>query len=223
MKLLYHFSRIVFGAWFLYSGLAHFLLPGWQPMGSHPSVGQPTGGQPVVPVAPVVPMDQNGIGYAGGRGAAPAGPRHAGQGPTSNSGPQPAIGPVGGGHQLPPPPQQPGQAPSAPPLPGGQQEIGGQSGPIGLVGQGGYSGGPAAQGVSLADAVQSAHEEGQAFGESVARDAPALHTARRAPGRRTRARRGYPRAPPAARLPGRRTLRSIASCCARSSDGRRTG
>ena len=53
-----------------------------------------------------------------------------------------------------------------------QQEIGGQSGPIGIVGQGGYSG--TAPGVSLADAVQSAHEEGQAFGESVARDAPAL-------------------------------------------------
>ena len=35
MKILYHFSRIVFGAWFLYSGLAHFLIPGWQPMGSH--------------------------------------------------------------------------------------------------------------------------------------------------------------------------------------------
>jgi hypothetical protein len=51
--------------------------------------------------------------------------------------------------------------------------MGGQSGPIGLVGQGGYSGG-GAPGVSLADAVQSAHEEGQAFGESVARDAPAL-------------------------------------------------
>jgi hypothetical protein len=47
-----------------------------------------------------------------------------------------------------------------------------QSGPIGLVGPGGYGSG--APGVSLADAVQSAHEEGQAFGESVARDAPAL-------------------------------------------------
>lgn len=35
MKILYHFSRILFGAWFLYSGLAHFLIPGWQPMGSH--------------------------------------------------------------------------------------------------------------------------------------------------------------------------------------------
>ena len=35
-----------------------------------------------------------------------------------------------------------------------------------------YSGGQG--GVSLGDAVQSAHEEGQAFGDSVARDAPAL-------------------------------------------------
>jgi hypothetical protein len=35
----------------------------------------------------------------------------------------------------------------------------------------GYAAPPA---VSLADAVQAAHEEGQDFGESVARDAPAL-------------------------------------------------
>jgi hypothetical protein len=59
--------------------------------------------------------------------------------------------------------------PLAPPVPGGQHEAGVPSGPIGLVG---YAGG--APGNSLGDAVQSAHEEGQAFGESVARDAPAL-------------------------------------------------
>ncbi|HXT88654.1 MAG TPA: NYN domain-containing protein [Trebonia sp.] len=153
-------------------------LPAGPPMGGQPAVGQPTGGQPVVPVAPVapvVPMDPNAMGYAGGRGAAPGGPRHAGQGPTPNSGPQPVAGPVGGGPQV-PPPQHVQQAPPLPggqQVPGGQQEMGGQSGPIGLVGQGGYSGG-GAPGVSLADAVQSAHEEGQAFGESVARDAPAL-------------------------------------------------
>jgi len=35
VKSLYHFSRIVFGGWFLYSGLAHFLIEGWQPLGSH--------------------------------------------------------------------------------------------------------------------------------------------------------------------------------------------
>jgi hypothetical protein len=76
---------------------------------------------------------------------------------------------------MPPALQQPPQIPPVPggqQVPGPQQEMGGQSGPIGLVGPGGYSGG--APGVSLADAVQSAHEEGQAFGESVARDAPAL-------------------------------------------------
>lgn len=35
MKYLYHFSRVVFGGWFLFSGLAHFLLTGWQPYGTH--------------------------------------------------------------------------------------------------------------------------------------------------------------------------------------------
>jgi hypothetical protein len=39
-------------------------------------------------------------------------------------------------------------------------------------GQGGYANG--SNGVSLSDAVQAAHEEGQEFGGSVARDAPAL-------------------------------------------------
>jgi hypothetical protein len=40
-------------------------------------------------------------------------------------------------------------------------------------GQGGYANG-GNNGVSLSDAVQAAHEEGQEFGGSVARDAPAL-------------------------------------------------
>ena len=183
-----------------------------QPGGQQPG-GQPTGAQSSLPVAPVVPMDPNGMGYAGGRGASLGGPRHVIQGPggpagqggpaslagpgmpagNPNSGSQPAIGPGGTGPQGPQGPQMPQgpqgpqgpqmppalqQAPQIPPVPGGQQvpgpqqEMGGQSGPIGLVGPGGYSGG--APGVSLADAVQSAHEEGQAFGESVARDAPAL-------------------------------------------------
>jgi len=52
----------------------------------------------------------------------------------------------------------------APPPSAAQQDAGGSPG---------YSSG-GQSGVSLADAVQSAHEEGQAFGESVARDAPAL-------------------------------------------------
>ena len=66
-----------------------------------------------------------------------------------------------------------GQVPAlAAPVSGGQQDVVVSSGPLGLVSPGGYPGG--APGVSLGDAVQSAHEEGQAFGESVARDAPAL-------------------------------------------------
>jgi hypothetical protein len=141
--------------------------PGGQPTGGQPTGGQPTGGQPVVPVAPVVPMD-----YPGARGASLGGPRHMIQGPGAQGGPGPQV------PQVPPAPQQGPQVPQAPPIPGGQQlpgapqDLGGPSGPIGLAGQGGYSGGT--PGVSLADAVQSAHEEGQAFGESVARDAPAL-------------------------------------------------
>ena len=143
---------------------------GGQQLGGQPTSGQPTGGHPAVPVAPVVPMD-----YPGNRGASVGGSRHVIQGPGAPGGPGPQVPP--GPQQVPPMPQ----VPQAPPMPQGQggqpgpvaqPELGGPSGPIGLAGPGGYSGGTS--GVSLADAVQSAHEEGQAFGESVARDAPAL-------------------------------------------------
>jgi hypothetical protein len=165
-----------------------------QQVGAPQRGGQPTGGQPALPVAPVVPMDPNGMGYGGGRGASGT-PRHVIQGPGAPGGPASLAGPgmpqgnpnSGPSPVVPPPAQQPPQTPpgqqipQAPvpggqPGPGGQQEIGGQPGPIGIVGQGGYSGATpgVGSGVSLADAVQSAHEEGQAFGESVARDAPAL-------------------------------------------------
>jgi hypothetical protein len=142
-------------------------------LGGQPTSGQPTGGQPAVPVAPVVPMD-----YQGNRGAAPGGPRHGIQGPGAPGGPGPQVPPgAQPGPQVPPMPQPPQVSPmpqgqGGQPVPVPQPELGGPSGPIGLAGPGGYSGGAA--GVSLADAVQSAHEEGQAFGESVARDAPAL-------------------------------------------------
>ncbi len=33
MKYLYHFSRIVFGAWWVYSGTMPFIDPAWQPLG----------------------------------------------------------------------------------------------------------------------------------------------------------------------------------------------
>jgi hypothetical protein len=128
-------------------------------------------------------MEQAGMGYGGNRAAAYGGPRPV-NGPMSLVG-QPPVPAAHGG------PPGPGEAPSGqqgqgqgqpsrpgqvgqqgpdayPPLsqvapPPGQQDAGGSPG---------YSGGQS--GVSLADAVQSAHEEGQAFGESVARDAPAL-------------------------------------------------
>jgi uncharacterized LabA/DUF88 family protein len=146
-----------------------------------PATGPGSGGQPI---APVVPMEQAGVGYGGNRAAAYGGPRQV-NGPISLVG-QPPVPAAHGG------PAGPGEAPSgqqgqqgqpsrpgqagqqgpdsypalsqvAPPPAAGQQDAGGSPG---------YSGGQS--GVSLADAVQSAHEEGQAFGESVARDAPAL-------------------------------------------------
>jgi hypothetical protein len=36
MKYLYHFSRVVFGAWVLFSGLWHFFWPSLQPLGNEP-------------------------------------------------------------------------------------------------------------------------------------------------------------------------------------------
>ena len=144
-------------------------------------LGPNSGGQPI---APVVPMEQPGQGYGGNRTAAYGGPRPV-NGPVALVGqppaaPGPAVyaglaGPGDGGAGQPPRTAQPGQpgqqgpdsypplSPVAPPPAVGPQDAGGPSG---------YSGGQS--GVSLADAVQSAHEEGQAFGESVARDAPAL-------------------------------------------------
>jgi hypothetical protein len=59
-------------------------------------------------------------------------------------------------------------------VPGGQPPPGGPGGPPGGPAAQAMFGGQPPQAVSLADAVQSAHEEGQEFGGSVARDAPAL-------------------------------------------------
>jgi hypothetical protein len=91
-------------------------------------------------------------------GAQQSGVQHVGQhaGPGSSrslpySGPQPVVTSA-----------PPGYAPAV------GMSAGGVS--AGGVSAGGASGG----GVSLAEAVQAAHEEGQEFGASVARDAPAL-------------------------------------------------
>jgi len=169
--------------------------PANQDLGAGASPSGPGSG--AQPIAPVVPMEQPGLGYGGNRAPAYGGPRpvngpvslvgqptapnaYAGPagppGPAGQSGPVGPVGPAGpgdGGSGQPGRPGQPGQpgpdaypalSPVGPPPSAGQQDTGGSPG---------YSSG-GQSGVSLSDAVQSAHEEGQAFGESVARDAPAL-------------------------------------------------
>jgi hypothetical protein len=161
-----------------------------------PVTGPPSGAQTV---APPVPIDARGMGYVGPRGGSYGGPRSIGAGPVSPGSPgsAPVGGPVGFSDQ-----PSTGSAPSGPPIP--MTPVGQPPVPAGLgdggarqqggLGSGSYpaqshapSAAPAApvpaaapaysggqSGASLADAVQSAHEEGQAFGDSVARDAPAL-------------------------------------------------
>jgi uncharacterized LabA/DUF88 family protein len=94
--------------------------------------------------------------------------------PSSRTQPsQPSMGPMGG--------QGPGGQGPAPMPPGQQHGVPGQgssrsapySGPQPVMAPGTPSY-PSAGGVSLSEAVQAAHEEGQEFGASVARDAPAL-------------------------------------------------
>jgi hypothetical protein len=37
VKWVYHAGRLVFGAWWLFSGLMHFVTPDWQPLGDEPA------------------------------------------------------------------------------------------------------------------------------------------------------------------------------------------
>jgi uncharacterized LabA/DUF88 family protein len=117
-------------------------------------------------------------------------------GSAATTGPEPVQSPPGQLRRL-PSARTPNQVPMAPigpmggsPMGGGQgsgQPSGQHSGPgqgssrsapysgpqpVAAPGTPGYP--PSAGGVSLTEAVQSAHEEGQEFGSSVARDAPAL-------------------------------------------------
>jgi hypothetical protein len=158
--------------------------PGQPPSGpmsqAQPTFSATTAAQPAITqstAAPVTPLNP-APGY--GRNGSYSGPQ-----PVAPSGPQPAV-PVGLPVGLPPSPA--GLASG----PGGQPDgigIGiGQGGPGGALyptGQSAMGSGPAPQAgpvvypggqpsVSLAEAVQSAHDEGQEFGTSVARDAPAL-------------------------------------------------
>jgi hypothetical protein len=118
--------------------------PGQQAMAPQP-MGPPAPlAAPVVPIAP-------GLGYPAGRNGLHSGPVGlAGQ-------------PVGSGGQ-------PGPTPIG--VPGQGIGAAAPAGPVGPVGPAAYSGTQLS--VSLAEAVQSAHEEGREFGESVARDAPVL-------------------------------------------------
>jgi hypothetical protein len=122
---------------------------------SSPTTAQPALGQPAALVAPIVP----GPGY---------GPGHNG---SAYSGPQPVVppGPPPGPSGLAHPPGVPSPVPSA-----GAVGPGNASGPLYAAGPIGYPNGNGHSSVSLAEAVQSAHDEGQEFGASVARDAPAL-------------------------------------------------
>lgn len=159
-----------------------------------PGMGQPSLGQPMAPGAGYAPTpngSRNGS-YSGPQPVIPAGPAV----PSTPVGPAGPVNPAGLAGAPVPPGAYPGNpgVPSiptpAPPLAavgqpsltgpvytpapdlgpvGGQAGPGAPSGPMGAVG---YPGGQPS--VSLAEAVQSAHDEGQEFGSSVARDAPAL-------------------------------------------------
>jgi hypothetical protein len=131
--------------------------------------GAPSGGSAALngPAAPAGPGVTNGPGPVPPGPAARPGALGPGQLP---QGPQVPQNP-----QLPQSPQglPGGQVPSGPPASQAPQayvppQNGPYSGPQLTPGRG--SAGP----VSLTDAVQSAHEEGKDFGESVAREAPAL-------------------------------------------------
>jgi hypothetical protein len=107
-----------------------------------------------------------------GVGQAPAGPASAAPGmPPGALGPVPggAGGPVPGNGLAPVNSLPPAGGPPVTGLPPAPEAL--PPGP-GLVPS--YSPAPALPAISLADAVQSAHEEGQEFGNGVARDAPAL-------------------------------------------------
>jgi len=154
------------------------------PTAAQPALGQPPSGQPPAgqappsaQVTPIVP----GAGYASGRNGAYSGPQPV---IPPGAGAQPGVPPVPGtgmaGQAPAAPPPQAAQ-PAASPLSGngpdayGQMTMVGSStaaGSAGPAGPAAYSGAQPA--VSLAEAVQSAHEEGQEFGATVARDAPAL-------------------------------------------------
>ncbi|SFP01854.1 NYN domain-containing protein [Actinomadura madurae] len=140
-----------------------------------------TGGVGPGPSAGTGPMplpNGGGGGYSGssyGTGGQQVPLQPAPAGPSSTQAPQaPAPSPPPAPSQPPPSPQyssSPVPSPSPPPPPQTVQPTG-QHGPY--TGPQQVSPVPVQQTPTLADAVKAAHQEGQDFGESVARDAPAL-------------------------------------------------
>ena len=130
--------------------------------GTAPSPGpfrRPGGASPGQPPGPA----PGGPGSAGPQGPSIRVGAHGAPGPQSLPGSEP--GTPGPGAPMPQvPPGSPGPQAYVPP------QNGPYSGPQPAAAPGRPSSGP----VSLTDAVQSAHEEGREFGESVAREAPAL-------------------------------------------------
>jgi NYN domain len=133
-----------------------------------------------VPAARVTRVPEDVTGYAGPQDVTGyAGPQG---GPDSLAGAEATQAPPGQLRRLPSRSSGPGSIGPIPPPPGQHAAPhGGQGSPRSAPYSGpqpvvtspppGY---PSAGGVSLGEAVQAAHEEGQEFGASVARDAPAL-------------------------------------------------
>ncbi|HEV2934312.1 MAG TPA: NYN domain-containing protein [Streptosporangiaceae bacterium] len=146
--------------------------PGPRPRAAEDASGYPPGqqGAPGVPEAvPGIPSVTGLTGVPGLPGSpGTEGAQTPGQLrrlPSRSSGPGPAIAPMPSGPHA---AQGQGSARSAP-YTGPQPVV--TSAPLGPAYQ---PAAPGPSGASLGDAVQAAHEEGQEFGASVARDAPAL-------------------------------------------------
>ncbi|HEX6451116.1 MAG TPA: NYN domain-containing protein [Trebonia sp.] len=166
-------------------GQPEFVQPGYGPADGISHTGPGAGLNPA--------GGPNPVGGPGPAGAGPdplpmAGPGHPGV-PHNPGPPQNPAGPQNPGVPLSPPSGEPNMSgppnPGAPAGPGGQQaDPGPQANPGGpgngvnpgaeLQGVPGFPPAAPQPTISLADAVQSAHEEGQEFGGSVARDAPTL-------------------------------------------------
>jgi uncharacterized LabA/DUF88 family protein len=180
----------------LTNGQGTHALPPAQPPPSPPPSSLPSSLPSSVPLAAPQPSGSHAAGSSGSTGQHSAnGSAHSGRGQSSSStppvlptytnyqieqspSPAPATGPIPIQPSAPPPAQAPSASPST-----GQFAAQSGSGGYQPSQHGSYSGPHAAPVVpaaatagatTLSDAVKAAHREGHDFGESVARDAPAL-------------------------------------------------